>query len=198
MQKILMLCLAALAFSTLSVTALAQNYAYHPAISDNFSASLGYMRSANSFKIKADDPTRPDIPGEEIDFNDTLGVSNHSTFFNGQLRWKFGKSRKWVLAGQYFSNNAKGSVVLTEDIEWDGDMWREGSFVDSGVKLAITRLFIGRSFFKNDRNDFGVGVGIHNFDLKTFIEGEIKIGGETTGFQEASISESQILPNVGA
>ena len=101
MKNILLICLATIVFSTLSGTALAQDYEYHPALSDNFSVILGAMRSSNSFKVKADGlDVNADPFGDEIDFNDALGIDKHSTFFNGQIRWKFGKARKWSLFGQ--------------------------------------------------------------------------------------------------
>ena len=77
---------------------------------------------------------------DEIGFEDSLGVSKNSTFFNGQLRWKFGSAKKWSVFAQYFSNDATGDTVLTEDVEWDGMTWKEGSFVDAGVKLSVARL----------------------------------------------------------
>ena len=195
MNKQLYLLLLVLTLLSTSGILLAQEYEYHPTLSDRFSASLGAMKSSNSFKIQANTPTDP---GDEIDFGDSLGVSNSSTFFNGQLRWKFGKSKKWSLSGQYFSNNATGSSVLTEDIVWDGFTFREGSFAEAGTKLAVTRVFIGRSFVKNAQNDFGIGIGIHNLDLDLFIEGEIKIDDDTTGYERSEVSGSQILPNIGA
>ena len=192
MKKTITLCLVGLALSASSGTAMAQDY--HPTLSDNFTVSLGWMRSSNSFKLESD---LGDDIGDEIDFGDSLDVSDHSTFFNGQLKWKLGSQRKWSVAAQYFSNNAKGSAELTKDIEWDGLTWRKGSFVDSGVKLSVSRLFFGYSFIKNERNDFGFGAGIHNLKIKAFIEGEVKIDDETTGYQEGDIDESQILPNIG-
>jgi hypothetical protein len=174
---------------------LAQDYDYHPALSDNFSAILGAMRSSNSFRVESD---VPGDPGDDIDFDDSLNVSQHSTFFNGQIKWKFGKTKKWILAGQYFSNNAKGETELTEDVEWDGVTFREGTFVGSGVKLAVTRVFIGRSFIKNDRNDFGVGIGLHNLDMEAYIEGEIFVDDDTTEFQRHEVGDNQPLPNIGA
>ena len=173
---------------------LAQDNDFHPAISDTFTFSVGAMRSSNSFKIESD---LGDDIGDEIDFDDTLDVSDHSTFFNGQLKWKFGSSQKWSVAAQYFSNNAKGSTELTEDVEWDGLTFKEGSFVDSGVKVSVARLFFGRSFFKNDRNDFGIGAGLHTLKMKAFIEGEVKIDSETTEFQRGDVDVSQPLPNIG-
>jgi hypothetical protein len=58
-------------------------------------------------------------------------------------------------------------------------------------------VFIGRSFVKNERNDFGVGIGIHNLDMKIYIEGEIIVDGEPGGFERGEVSGSQILPNIG-
>ena len=172
----------------------AQSTGYHPALSDSFTVVLGAMRSSNSFKVEAD---APGVPGSFIDFDDSLGTDAHSTFFNGQIRWKFGRDKKWNLSGQYFSNNAKGDAVLTEDVEWEGITFKEGTFVNSGVKLGVSRLVIGRSFIKNERNDFGLAVGIHNLDVKVFIEGEVLTDEGGSGFHRGEIEGSQILPNIG-
>jgi len=186
--------LFALVLSSFSAAAMAQEYDYHPTLSDNFTASLGWMRSANSFKMTANGLAER---GDDIDFNDKLDVSNHSTFFNGQLRWKFGHERKWSVWGQYFSNTAKGNATLDDDYEWEDVTFGKGTYVESGVKLAVTRVFVGRSFFKNAQNDFGVGFGIHNLDLSAYIEGEAKINGSTTGVRHVGVGDSQILPNLG-
>ena len=176
------------------LAALAQDYDYHPTLSDTFNASLGYMRSSNSFKIESDAVGNR---GDDIDFNDTLDVSDHSNFFNSQLRWNLGSEKRWSVWGQYFSNKATGNAVLDKDVEWDDLTFQKGSFAEAGVKLAVTRVLIGRSFFKNEQNDFGLGIGIHNLDLSAYIEGEVKINGETTGVRRAGVGASQVLPNIG-
>ncbi len=181
--------------SSVPVTLLAQDYEYHPALSDRFTVILGAFKSNNAFKFESD---VIDDLGDDIDFDDSLGVSKHSTLFNGQLRWKFSKKKRWSLSGQYFSNDATGETVLTEDVEWDGITFREGTFVGAGVKLAVARVFIGRSFIMNDRNDFGAGIGLHNLDMNIYIEGEVKIDDETTSFKRAEVGASQPLPNIGA
>jgi len=198
MYKKLFICLTALILSSASGALLAQEYEYHPALSDNFSAILGAMKSNNSVKVQADG-VGPDLgeTGDYIDFEESLGVDGHNTLFNGQLRWKFGRERKWSLSGQYFSNDSKGEVVLTEDIDFDGVTFKEGTFARSGVKLAIYRVFAGRSLVKNAQHDLGIGAGIHNLDGEVFIDGEVIVDGDTTGVQRAEISGSQILPNIG-
>lgn len=197
MMKSLALGLTTLVLVSLTAPASAQDYDYHPALSDNFTATIGWMRSSNSFKAEAEG-TDIDDDGDYIDFDDSLGVDDHSTLWNGQLRWKFGKERKWSLFGQYFSNKADGEAVLTEDIEWDGDIFREGSTVGAGVKMEIARLFVGRSWIKNAQHDFGVGVGIHNLDIELYIEGLVAVNDEEPEYTYDDVGGSQVLPNIGA
>jgi len=191
------LCVAVLMFISAPGLLLAQDYDFHPTISDTFTAALGAMKSSNSFKMRADGLSGPGS-FDDIDFGDSFGVSDSSTFLNGQLRWKFGGEKKWSLSGQYFSNNASGNATLTEDREWEDVIFREGTYAEAGVKLAVTRLFLGRSFVKNDQNDFGIGIGVHNLDLGVYIEGEIIVDDDTTGVHRADEGASQILPNIGA
>lgn len=200
MRKGLNFCLGTAVFSLLTGSVYAQDdVEYHPALSDNLILGVGWFRSDNSFEIRADNPNRVIEPiNEDIDFDDSLGVDQTSTLLNAQLRWKFGRQRKWSLWGQYFSNDANGEAVLEEDVEWQDVVFREGTFVGAGVKIEVIRLFVGRSFVKNEQHDFGIGAGLHNLDLETYIEGEILIDDDTTGFHRGDAEKSQPLPNIGA
>jgi len=180
-----------------SGTVLAQDFEYHPGLSDNFTLILGAFRSDNAFKISAEGIIEDEIK-DSIDFGNSVGVDKSSTIFAGQLRWKFGKKRNWSLWGMYFDNDATGEAFLTEDVEWQDVIFREGTFVGAGVDLAVTRLFIGRSFVKNQQHDFGIGAGLHNLDLSVFIEGDIKVDDESTEFFRGDAEKSQPLPNLGA
>jgi len=180
--------------TSFSSTIAAQDSAYHPALSDNFVFTVGAFRSDNSFKISAEGV---EIDNDDIDFGNSVGVDKSNTIANVQLRWKFGRERKWSIWGQYFSNDATGDATLKEDVDWQDITFREGTFVEGGVKLEVIRLFLGRSFVKNDQHDFGAGVGIHNLDISAYVGGEILINDETTEYQSADASGSQILPNVG-
>jgi len=196
MTRLFSPCVMALFLAAISAPVFAQDYEYHPLLSDNFTAALGWMRSNNSFKVEAE--SLGDDEGTYVDFQDNLGVDGHSTLWNGQIRYKFGRERKWSVFGQYFSNKADGDAILTEDVEWDGDIFREGSLVGAGVKMKIYRLFVGRSLFKNKQHDFGIGAGVHNLDVSAYIEGNIGINDEDIEFQRDEVGFSQILPNIGA
>lgn len=171
----------------------AQEAEYHSGLTDRFILSVGAFKSTNSFNISA---SGTDID-RGIDFDDKLGVSDHSTLVNAQLRWRFGETKKWSVWGQYFSNDAKGTATLTENIEWDDVVFGEGTYVSAGVGFDLTRVFLGRSFVLNDQHDFGAGIGIHNLDLSAFIEGEVIINDVTSGVQRRKENSSQILPNLG-
>lgn len=198
MKNKLALGLCAVAFSIASGTTLAQDYEYHPMLEDNFDVFLGYFRSDNTFKISAENINFETGQNDDTDFGKNLGVDQTSALLNGQLRWRFGSKRMWSIAAQYFENNASGDATLKEDVEWQDVIFREGTFVGAGVSLSVTRLFLGRSFIKNERSDFGAGVGIHNLDLSAYIEGEILVNDGGTGFHRGNAAESQILPNIGA
>ncbi len=197
MTKRLTFCLVSAMLLTGSEVAVAQDYEYHPYLSDNYTVNLGWMRSNNSFKAEAESLETGD-DGTYVDFTESLGVDDHSTLWNANFRAKFGRERKWSVWAQYFSNNAKGEAVLTEDVEWEDDIFREGTLVGAGVKMEIWRLFFGRSFIKNARHDFGIGAGVHNLDVSLFIEGNIAVNDEDFEYARDEVSGSQILPNIGA
>jgi hypothetical protein len=181
-------------FLLFSASTQAQDYEYHPALSDNFRASVGWFKSDNTFKVSVNGV---DTDLGEINLGDNVGVDDTNSLLNLQLRWNFGNDDKWSLWGQYFKNKASGGAQLQEDVEWRDVTFREGSFVGAGVSLEIIRLFAGYSFIKDDRSDFGAGIGIHNLDISTYIEGEILVDDGGTGFHRGEADSSQPLPNLG-
>lgn len=189
-------CLLTLLVLILPTGAMAQDYEYHPVLSDAFTIDLGVMQSSSSFDIGANVPGA-ELGGKEVDFNEALGVDNSDTFFDGQFRWKFGHDDKWSLWGQYFSNKATGSATLKQDVTFLDTTFREGSFVQAGTEMTVSRVFLGRSLYKNAQNDFGVGIGIHNLALDAYIEGEVDTNEGSTGVQKRAVDASQILPNIG-
>jgi hypothetical protein len=194
MKKGLLIYMSALTLASLSGATLAQESDYHPGLQSNIVFSVGAFRSSNSFEISS---SGRDTETGDIDFGDSVGVDKDNTILNVQLRWNFGSTRKWSLWGQYFSNDASGDATLEEDVDWQDVTFRKGSFVEAGVKLEVTRLFMGYSFVKNEQHDFGVGAGIHNLDISAYIGGEIIVDDESTGRERLESSNSQILPNIG-
>lgn len=172
------------------------DYDYHPALSDNFLVTVGAFISDKSFEISADGGIAGDI-GDRIDFGNALSVDASTTQFNAQLRWKFGKQRKWSLWGQYFKTDSSGESVLDEDIHWQDIFFGEGTFVGAGVDMEIARVFIGRNIIKNEQHDLGIGIGVHILDIGAYIEGEVIFEDGSSEFRRGDAKTSQPLPNVG-
>ena len=115
---------------------------YHPFLSDKFHLGLGGFWPEKSFKIRVDgsDPT------EEIDFEEDLAYDESESTTSLNFRWRY--SKNWSLWGQYWVVDSEESAILTEDIEWKDVIYKEGTFASSGVDVSITRIFLGRSFWK--------------------------------------------------
>jgi hypothetical protein len=187
--------LSAMTLTLLSGAGLAQDSTYHPALTDNFNLYVGVFRSENILKLGAGAGA---VQGTEIDFNQAARVDKSNTIGNVELAWKFGKGRKWQVAGQYFSTKASGDAILEEDVEWQDVLFPEGSFVEAGVQLDIIRLFVGRSLIKNERQNLGIGLGIHDLDVSAYVGGEARVIVDSTGYIRRDANLTQPLPNLGA
>ncbi len=187
--------LCAFFLSVLSNAALAQNPEDNPSLSDNFHAWVGWFKSDNTFKFQADNINIE--PHDKVDFGN-IGVDESNTLLDVQFRWNFGSERQWSLWGQYFKNKASGDSTLKEDVEWQDVVFREGTFVGAGVSFEVIRVLAGRSFIKNNKTDFGAGIGLHNLSIDAYIEGEILINDGDTGFHRGETDTSAPLPNLGA
>jgi len=71
--------------TTFSGATFAQDFEFHPMLSDNFNAVLGAFSSDNSFNISAQGDIQDEIE-RTIDFDDSLGVDESSTLLMAQLR----------------------------------------------------------------------------------------------------------------
>lgn len=165
---------------------------YHPALTTNFQVSAGALFSTSDFKIGANGS----VPGEEIDFDGTLGVDKTQTTPVVSFRWNFGE--KWSFWGQAWKTDSSGSAVLDEDTEWEDLVFQKGSNVTAGIDNTVARLFFGRKFFSGPQYEFGAGLGLHWMKIDAYIEGEVFINDQESGFQRSSVSASAPLPNIGA
>ena len=188
------ICAALLTFTCTS--AFAQDYEYHPVLSDRFVLTAGAFKSKNSFKISAEGDASNS--GREIDFGNSVGVDESSTILNGQLTWKFGQEKKWRLAGQVFDTESSGEATLKEDVDWNDGTFLTGSSLEGGVDIQVIRAFVGRSLVKTAQTDIGIGAGLHNLKMGAFLEGEALLGDGSVEFRESRVNSSQPLPNLGA
>ena len=193
-MKFLSICISAFFLVSLSAeVASAQesdsSVKYHPFLSSNFHMGLGVFRPSHKRRIGAD-PNDGGSPGESIEASDSqsTGLLN--------FHWRFTKN--WSFQGTYWNTDSESAQILTEDFEFQDQVFQAGSFVRSGNDTSITRLFWGRSFFRRPSTDWGVGLGLHWLDIDASIEGQIlAIPGPGLEFRRESASASVPLPNLG-
>lgn len=172
----------------------------HPYLGNKFFASVGLFLTDQNTRLGLEgsvatpDP-RP-APFQSIDFSETFGFRDSDEAFSAEIGWRFGK--KWQLRGQYFRVDNNSRVSLEEDVEWGDVVFSEGTFVGAGNDFQVTRLFFGRTFKSTDRQELGVGLGVHVLDISAYINGNAMIDGIDVGYWQERASIRQPLPNFGA
>ena len=182
----------ALASMLLTSSVLAQSSSdYHPYLTAKFQLELGVFAPKKTFKIEVDGT----VPGEEIDFEDSVGLSDSEETFAGTFRWNFGE--KWSVWGQGWTTSNSRTAILKNDVEWEDLVFEEGTNVSAGAEADVARIFFGRKLSSGPQHEFGAGFGLHYLKIGAFIEGEAFINGESSGFQRGDAVAESPLPNIG-
>ena len=164
---------------------------YHPFLTDTLQISGGAFFPNHSLELSADGT----VPGEDIDFDETLGVTRTQVSPSFGFRWNI--SKKWSIWGQWWKADLNGSETLTEDITWDDYVFEAGTSASAGVDNNVLRLFIGRELWSGPQFEFGVGAGVHWMDIHAFIEGQVRSNQGNLELQRSESSVSAPLPNIG-
>jgi len=193
MNTLLKLVTVTLIFTFFAGPAMAQVAEdYHPFLSDKFNIQLGIFWPDKEYTVRVDGS----LPGEEIDFDEELGIKDYEATGSMNFRWRFGE--KWSFWGQFWSTSESASGTLEEDIVWEDFIFKEGTFAKANFGTKIGRIFFGRTFSAGPRHEFGAGAGLHWMELDSSIKGEIFIDENTTGFHRAAVHAEFPLPNIGA
>ena len=166
----------------------------HPLQSDRFALMGGLYWTNISSTASAD---KDGIIGGDIDFQDDLGFDETDMQPTFQARWRI--SDRSRLEAEFLSVGQGNSSTLKHTIDWDGIEFDVGVKVKGNFDLDVGRLFYGYSFIKDDKKEFGAGLGLHYLGLDTSLSGEASIGGIPIGGGPVTrgIDEWAILPNVG-
>jgi hypothetical protein len=165
----------------------------HPILADKYFLSAGIYFPERSFKISVD----ASVPSLErqIDISEQFKLKSSETTEAFEFGWRFGE--KWLLRGQYFSVGGSRSATLEEDVVWGDYTFGAGTGIYGGIDVAITRLYVGRTFRKDNIQEFGIGGGMHLLDLSAFIGGTAIINNDPPVFTERRASTTGPLPNLG-
>lgn len=193
MKVLIPLPVIALTAALFSIPVVAQTGEdYHPFLTDKFNIGVGLFWPNKSATVRVDGT----FPEEEFDFDEALGFDDYETTPSLIARWRFGE--KWSVFGQYWSTDSSNGAELTEDIEWEDVVFKEGTFAKGGLESKLARVFFGRTFSTGPQHEFGAGAGLHWMEIDIFIEGEIIIDDDSTGFHRESVDAGFPLPNIGA
>ncbi len=179
--------------SLLSLPAEAQNEA-HPYLTEKFSLDIGMYFPERKVEMSIDGPINSVAGG--IEFEKSFGLRKTDDIFSLNFGWRFGE--KWTLGGQYFASSGERSKVLEEDVEWNDIIFGQGTGVVAGIDFQLIRTFFARQFKSGDRQEFGLGLGLHWLEIGAWIEGNAVINGAPAGFRRESVSARAPLPNIGA
>ena len=163
----------------------------HPVLKDKFEFSMGIYNSRESFKITV---IGNDL-GEEIDFSSIFGVKNSFNTLFLSFGWHF--TKRWKISAEYFGLKNEHKAELENDLIFNSIIFKKGSFIKSGTGLKLTRIYISRSMFKNNKHELGLGLGVHAVDVLASIEGEVLTDEEEFEFQTSSLKALVPLPNIG-
>lgn len=174
--------------------AVAQEDDRHPMLTSKYSINIGVYFPDREFKVGVDGAVGS--LERDIDISEQLRLSSSETTQAYEIGWRF--SEKWMLRGQYFKVGGSRSAVLEEDVVWGDYTFGAGTGVAGGMDVAIARLFFGRRFSDSDKQEWGIGAGLHRLDISTHIAGQAIINNEPPVFTERRVSTQGPLPNLGA
>ncbi len=166
----------------------------HPILTSTYSINVGMFFPERGFKIGVDGSI-PDIE-RDIDISEQFQIGSSETTQAYEFGWRFGE--KWLTRGQYFKVGGSRSAVLEEPVEWGDFTFAPGTGVAGGIDVAITRLFVGRTFSATENQEFGIGGGLHRFALDAYIAGQAIVNDLPPAYTERRASTRGPLPNLGA
>ena len=176
-----------------SVAVAAPYTGTHPLQTDTFSMGVGVFFSDLDGEVWAD-PERTD--GDlAIDLQDDLGLDDSDELPALAFTWRISERQRFQF--EYFEIGSDGSGKVERNIEWDDLEFLAGVKLKGGMEMDIGRGFYGYSFLKDEKKEFGAGLGLHYLGAELYIEGEALKDGQSVASAKADIDDWYILPNLG-
>lgn len=164
----------------------------HPRLDADWSLSLGAFFPDSDFELSASG----NLPGVDLDFDQSAGVDDSETTPIFSLRWRFGE--KWSVWTQAWQTDNRGQASLTEDVVWNDLIFQAGTNVEGGIETSVVRLFFGRNFSTGTKHEFGAGLGLHWLEIEAYLQGDVLTNEGNLNFARSSVDAALPLPNVGA
>lgn len=140
--------------------------------------------------------TRKPFEEVEINFDKVLGMDDNATSLFAAYSWRF--NEKWSLGLHYSNMSTDGSQVSSRDFVWDGQEYKAGVRIDSDFELDTYLATANYSFARTDDFEWGVGLGLHAFDIDTSLDVEVGIEDELARGGRSNSEVLAPLPNLRA
>jgi len=163
----------------LPATALAQTSAETwNGLPDRFQIDTGYFRVSGESVLRYN--------GDEVDFNDDLGVEPKADTFWLDATWRLGR-RHQVKVGYTRITRERANRTLTRDFEWGGTTYSAGLSASATTGADILGGYYRFSVFRDDRFEIGPTVGIGEL----WIRAGIKATGTVSGPGGSPVEETR-------
>ncbi len=167
-------------------------------LTDKFLVSAGIFNPLKEVKVSAEGSLpSTEFTNNDLDFDEGFNLNDFETTLTFNFMWRFSKSDKWSLRAEYFNISNTENAILTEDVEWNNLIFKEGSSVKGGFGIALYKIFFGRTISRGDKHELGVGLGVHLLDVNAFVEGNAQINEDEFDFTKSEVSIVAPLPNIG-
>jgi hypothetical protein len=143
-------------------TAIAESHSekqfYNHMLDDRFSLWIGGFFPDVESTIRLD--SEMGGPGDEISFENFLGLEDSKTTLWGGFRWRI--SRRNQLEFEFNNLNRSGSVsASTNPIDVGEETIQLGARIDTTFDLALARITYGFSVIRKQKHDLAVKGGFH-------------------------------------
>ena len=133
--------------------------------------------------------------GQEIDFEDDLGLTSSKSVFRVDGYWRFAPRHRLNLA--YYAFNRSADTRLETEIRWEDLVLPIGSDVTTEVKWELIPVSYAYSFYKNRKWEIAGSVGIHWMNMSATIRSETSIGDSIVITKREESATSGPLPVLG-
>lgn len=182
------------ALAVLGLAAVAQADEYGP-LHDRFELSLGTYFYASSTNVRADAIDGENI-GSEINLERAFDFDDE-TVLRAEGLWRFFPRHK--LRFMYFESNRVAENTISEEIDFDGELFPIDALVRAEFDTRIIELAYEYVFVQRDDWELGASLGVHNVKFATVLGAEIDAGegGEISGELRGDVKTNAPLPVFG-
>ncbi|RLA32015.1 MAG: hypothetical protein DRR11_09395 [Gammaproteobacteria bacterium] len=177
----------------IAVVLTSSNGAWANSIEDTHRFRLGVYEQDVDVTSSA---TKAPLPEIEIDFDKVLGLEDSSTSAFLSYQWRF--SENWSLQAFYSQMETSGKKVAQKDFNYNGEEYTVGMRLDTDFDLDTYLVSVSYSLIRDSRKEFGLGFGLHVFDIETTIAAAVGVQGSVQEDTRTTAQVTAPLPNLRA